>query len=79
MKYVINIDLENPISEGVYADLDTGATWILSEQMAQKLIPLITCKDCKHFGGGTFCREVDAVWDENSYCSYAERKEQDDG
>lgn len=79
MKYVINIDLENPISEGVYADIDTGATWILTERMTQRLIPLIRCKDCKNFGGGTYCHERDGMWDENDFCSYAERKEQDDG
>ena len=41
--------------------------------------PVIRCKDCKHFGGGTYCHERDGLWDENAFCSYAERKEQDDG
>ena len=41
--------------------------------------PVIRCKDCKHFGGGTYCYERDDMWDENDFCSYAERKEQDDG
>lgn len=40
---------------------------------------IIRCKDCKHFGGGTYCYERDDMWDENDFCSYAERKEQDDG
>lgn len=41
--------------------------------------PIIRCKDCKHFGGGTYCHEKDGIWNENDFCSYAERKEQDDG
>ena len=41
--------------------------------------PVIRCKDCKHFGGGTYCHEKDGIWEENDFCSYAERKEQDDG
>ena len=41
--------------------------------------PVIQCKDCKNFGGGTHCYERDGMWDENDFCSYAERKEQDDG
>lgn len=37
---------------------------------------IIRCRDCKHFGGGTYCYERDDMWDENDFCSYAERKEQ---
>ena len=57
--------------------LDEDITCIL-EDIPTSQPEIIRCKDCKHFGGGTFCHEVDAVWDENSYCSYAERKEQDE-
>lgn len=38
--------------------------------------PVIRCKDCKHFGGGTYCYERDDMWDENDFCSYAERREE---
>ena len=40
--------------------------------------PVIRCKDCKHFGGGTYCYERDDMWDENDFCSYAEKKGNDD-
>ena len=40
--------------------------------------PVIRCKDCKHFGGGTYCYERDDMWDENDFCSYAERRGEED-
>lgn len=40
--------------------------------------PVIRCKDCKNFGGGTYCYERDGMWDENDFCSYAERRGEED-
>lgn len=44
MKYVINIDEDNPISvtdrEIVYMDNDTGMTWTISKNGKKKLKPL---------------------------------------
>lgn len=44
MKYVINIDEDNPIHaddrETVYMDKDTGMTWTISNNGKKKMIPL---------------------------------------
>lgn len=41
-------------------------------------VPVIRCKDCKHYAGGTACFKTDAMFtaSEDGYCSWAERKEE---
>lgn len=86
MKYVINIDLTNPIyandREVDYVDNDTGMKWTISKTGLKKMKPLedqiIRCKDCrwrKDQSGSTAwlpCREI--VTPSDFYCGRAERR-----
>lgn len=59
MKYIIDIDLDNPRmifgGQAYYDDLTSGISWVISDRVKDKLIPLkqtvkeelIRCKDCK--------------------------------
>ena len=47
---------------------------IVQEQPTVDAVPVIRCKDCKHWDGVDTCDVIDApVWD-NDFCSMAERR-----
>lgn len=39
---------------------------------------IIRCGKCKHHEGETYCHERDDLWYENDFCSYAERRGEED-
>lgn len=58
------------IAEAIY----NGQTKPKALEQIPSAQPVVRCKDCKNFGGGTYCYERDGMWDENDFCSYAERR-----
>ena len=66
-----------------YLDEDTLLTVInvLDCQPTIDAVPVVRCKDCKHwegFAGGSekgFCVDGDCIMYEDDFCSYGERKE----
>lgn len=88
MKYIINIDLTNPIyandREAEYVDNDTGMKWTISKTGLKKMKPLeeqiIRCKDCTYRDGDYCHRFYDgysAFIHHDDFCNYAERREGD--
>ncbi|MBR2653738.1 MAG: hypothetical protein IKD59_04205 [Lachnospiraceae bacterium] len=61
--------------------LSAKALWRrINNQPTVDAVPVIRCKDCKYWEGDdddTFCSELGIFGtDQNSYCSYAKRKEE---
>ena len=62
------------------AEVDTSGWSKEHWQAILGLIPIIRCKDCKHHGeqyGNGYCMKDGCYgWDDEDYCSRAERKEE---
>ncbi len=49
---------------------------IEAEMYTWKARTLVRCKDCKHHHPIDYCDERDGIWNDNDYCSFAERQEE---
>lgn len=88
MKYIIDIDLDNPRmifgGQAYYDDLTSGISWVISDRVKDKLIPLkptvkeelIRCKDCMYWDGllNTCDKTKRMALGTNGFCSRAERR-----
>ena len=59
---------------------------VLDKQPTADVVEVVRCKDCKHWATGYgYCRKMgvnsygDSPVGRNDYCSYGERKEQNEG
>ena len=64
-EYIFNVD------EALYDEV-TGKM-VMKPKVVGKLI---RCKDCKHHHPIDYCDERDGIWNDNDYCSFAERQEE---
>ena len=59
----------------------SGIAQLLDEMPVVEAVPVIRCKDCKHYIGkwctkySTKQFDINDIWDDNDFCSRAERKE----
>lgn len=47
----------------------------INEQPAADVVEVVRCKDCKNYNGHRFCLYHADPVDDNDFCSYGERKE----
>ena len=64
-----------PYDEYWKEQIEKAVNALPSAQPTVDAVPVIRCKDCKHWDGVDTCDVIDApVWDDD-FCSMAERKE----
>lgn len=40
------------------------------------IVPVVRCDDCKYYGSRRWCELHSSVFDDNAFCSYGERREE---
>ena len=43
------------------------------------VVPVVRCDDCKYYGSRRWCELHSSVFDDNAFCSYGERRGEQDG
>jgi hypothetical protein len=60
---------------------DVFASQIADNLIANDVVPVVRCKDCKHWHAETehfvICSILEGFMQRNDYCSYGERKDND--
>ena len=86
-EYIRRQDAKDALQEKVFHNLTDefyGAMQVLDELELADVVPVVRCKDCKHFYFADnripqeqryVCEISGEIWKPDSFCSYGERKE----
>ena len=89
--YISREDAVDELQEKVFHNLTDefyGAMQVLDELPSADVVPVVRCKDCKHFYFADnripqeqryVCEISGEIWKPDSFCSYGERRGEQDG